>query len=48
MGSAGIEWLYRLGRSPKRLAGRYLVEPLRLASILLRLKVTGLARRQRR
>jgi N-acetylglucosaminyldiphosphoundecaprenol N-acetyl-beta-D-mannosaminyltransferase len=27
MGRVGLEWLYRLGQEPKRLASRYLIEP---------------------
>lgn len=36
MGSIGLEWLYRLGRSPRRLAHRYLVEPFMLMKIIAR------------
>lgn len=43
-GRLGLEWLYRLAADPARLAGRYLVEPLKLASVLVRMKV----RRRRR
>ncbi|KAA9159721.1 WecB/TagA/CpsF family glycosyltransferase [Microbacterium lushaniae] len=35
MGRLGIEWLYRLLRNPRRLAHRYLIEPFKLARILL-------------
>lgn len=40
MGPAGIEWLYRLAVNPRRLAERYLVEPLKLANVLIRKKVS--------
>lgn len=30
MGMVGLEWLYRLVRNPRRLAGRYLGEPVKL------------------
>lgn len=30
LGGLGLEWLYRLARSPRRLADRYLLEPMRL------------------
>ena len=36
MGRAGLEWLFRLCADPGRLAGRYLVEPWRLAPALVR------------
>lgn len=36
IGRYGLEWLYRLARNPSRLAGRYLVEPFRLARVLIR------------
>lgn len=36
MGSLGLEWLFRLVHSPRRLAGRYLIEPLLLIGRLLR------------
>lgn len=36
MGSYGLEWLYRLAHSPSRLAERYLIEPFRLARVLLK------------
>lgn len=35
MGAAGLEWFYRLIHSPRRLAGRYLIEPLLLAGRLV-------------
>lgn len=44
MGAAGIEWVYRLAASPRRLTYRYLVEPLKLAAVLVRMKI----RKQRR
>lgn len=36
LGQIGLEWCYRLARSPRRLSYRYLVEPIVLASRLLR------------
>jgi N-acetylglucosaminyldiphosphoundecaprenol N-acetyl-beta-D-mannosaminyltransferase len=33
-GRLGVEWLWRLLHDPKRLAGRYLVEPFRLGRVL--------------
>ena len=36
MSAAGLEWLYRLAREPRRLWRRYLVRDPRFASILLR------------
>jgi N-acetylglucosaminyldiphosphoundecaprenol N-acetyl-beta-D-mannosaminyltransferase len=36
LGAMGIEWLWRLATQPRRLAGRYLVEPILLAGLLLR------------
>ena len=36
MGPAGVEWLYRLWVSPRRVAWRYLVEPWWVAWLLLR------------
>lgn len=36
MGRAGLEWLYRLGANPTRLAYRYLIEPMLLAVLLAR------------
>lgn len=37
IGAIGFEWLYRLARSPRRLAYRYLVEPVLLLRNLVRL-----------
>ena len=34
MGQAGLEWAYRLAKNPRRLAGRYTVEPVLLAAAL--------------
>lgn len=34
LGGLGLEWLYRLVNDPRRLAGRYLIEPIKLAWIL--------------
>ncbi|MFC8316399.1 WecB/TagA/CpsF family glycosyltransferase [Gordonia sp. NPDC057258] len=36
MGGTGLEWAYRLARSPRRLAYRYLVEPIMLLGVLVR------------
>jgi N-acetylglucosaminyldiphosphoundecaprenol N-acetyl-beta-D-mannosaminyltransferase len=36
MGPLGLEWLYRLVHSPKRLAYRYLVEPTKIFPLFLR------------
>ena len=36
MGRLGLEWAYQLASNPWRYAGRYLVEPWRLAFLLLR------------
>ena len=36
MGRVGLEWLYRLAASPRRLAFRYLIEPALLAFFLAR------------
>jgi N-acetylglucosaminyldiphosphoundecaprenol N-acetyl-beta-D-mannosaminyltransferase len=36
MGRIGLEWLYRLAGSPRRLAFRYLIEPGLLAFFLIR------------
>jgi N-acetylglucosaminyldiphosphoundecaprenol N-acetyl-beta-D-mannosaminyltransferase len=41
-GRLGLEWLFRLGREPRRLAGRYLVEPW----FILRLFVAELGTRR--
>lgn len=35
LGRWGLEWLWRLASDPRRLAGRYLVEPVRLAALLM-------------
>ncbi len=35
MGRVGVEWLYRLARDPRRLFGRYLIEPWSLAGVAL-------------
>lgn len=35
MGRFGLEWVYRLANSPRRLAHRYLIEPFKLLTILL-------------
>lgn len=38
LGNFGVEWLFRLLRDPRRLAFRYLVEPMILAVLLIRRK----------
>lgn len=38
MGRLGLEWSYRLARDPRRLAYRYLVEPIKFAALLVRKK----------
>ncbi|QNO38096.1 WecB/TagA/CpsF family glycosyltransferase [Protaetiibacter sp. SSC-01] len=35
MGRLGVEWLWRLAHEPRRLAARYLVEPLALAWLIV-------------
>lgn len=35
VGRMGFEWLWRLASDPRRLTGRYVVEPVRLAGLLL-------------
>lgn len=34
LGRLGLEWAYRLLASPRRLAGRYIAEPFKLAAVL--------------
>lgn len=41
LGPLGIEWLWRLASQPRRLAGRYLVEPWLLIGIRLRQSIRG-------
>lgn len=36
LGRTGFEWAWRLASDPRRLAGRYLVEPFRLSAVLMR------------
>lgn len=36
LGRTGFEWAWRLASDPRRLAGRYLVEPFRLTAVLIR------------
>ena len=36
LGRMGLEWAWRLASDPRRLAGRYIREPLQLAGLLLR------------
>ncbi|MCK8671924.1 WecB/TagA/CpsF family glycosyltransferase [Rhodococcus sp. NPDC003382] len=40
-GRCGVEWLYRLARSPRRLAFRYLVEPVLLMVLVVNVLATG-------
>lgn len=42
MALAGLEWLWRLGLEPRRLAGRYVVGNLRFAGHALRARMAGL------
>lgn len=44
MGPLGLEWLYRLIHQPKRLGYRYLVEPMKLAPVILK-ELSGKKRR---
>lgn len=46
MGRAGLEWLYRLARDPRRLFRRYCVEPWSLAGPALRDAASALGRRR--
>ncbi|MEH6793168.1 MAG: WecB/TagA/CpsF family glycosyltransferase [Rhodococcus sp. (in: high G+C Gram-positive bacteria)] len=39
LGNLGLEWIFRLLRDPRRLAFRYLIEPLMLAVLLLKRKI---------
>jgi N-acetylglucosaminyldiphosphoundecaprenol N-acetyl-beta-D-mannosaminyltransferase len=41
MSKAGVEWLYRLGQEPRRLAGRYLLRDPEFCWILLRQLVSS-------
>lgn len=41
LGRLGIEWLWRLASQPRRLAGRYLVEPWLLLGVRLRQSISG-------
>lgn len=34
LGGLGLEWVYRLAKSPRRLAARYLIEPFKLLLLL--------------
>lgn len=36
VGAWGFEWLWRLASDPRRLSGRYLLEPVKLAALLMR------------
>ncbi|TSD48925.1 WecB/TagA/CpsF family glycosyltransferase [Rhodococcus sp. KBS0724] len=38
LGPLGLEWLWRLMMDPRRLAGRYLVEPLKLIAVTFRIR----------
>ena len=44
MSDAGLEWLYRLGQEPRRMAGRYLVRDRAFAAIALRAILSHRAR----
>lgn len=44
IGKFGVEWLWRLVRQPRRLAHRYLVEPIKLAAVLVRKRQSAEAR----
>lgn len=44
IGKFGVEWLWRLVRQPRRLAHRYLVEPIKLAAVLVRKRQAAEAR----
>ena len=44
-GRVGLEWLFRLGAEPRRLARRYLIEPWRLTPLLWRDVARRLGRR---
>ncbi|GAA1161608.1 WecB/TagA/CpsF family glycosyltransferase [Nesterenkonia sandarakina] len=35
LGTMGLEWAWRLATDPRRLAGRYLLEPMKLAALLM-------------
>jgi len=41
MQRAGMEWLFRLATSPRRMARRYLIDSPRIITLLLRARVTG-------
>lgn len=41
LGGIGLEWLYRLIRDPRRLAYRYLVEPICLVVLLMGRRITS-------
>jgi exopolysaccharide biosynthesis WecB/TagA/CpsF family protein len=45
MQRAGLEWLHRLGRDPRRLARRYLIDSPAVVPLLLRERLTTDARR---
>lgn len=36
LGPLGLEWIWRLASDPRRLSGRYLIEPFKLSYLLLR------------
>ncbi len=46
MQEAGLEWLYRMAREPRRLARRYLVQCPPIFGLLLRERLRGAARRE--
>ncbi|MBN0974528.1 MULTISPECIES: WecB/TagA/CpsF family glycosyltransferase [unclassified Gordonia] len=45
LGAVGMEWAYRLARSPGRLAHRYLVEPFLLLGLVARREISRRVRR---
>ena len=47
MSRAGLEWLYRLGQEPRRLAWRYLVKDPRFLAVLARTALSPRAERSR-
>jgi N-acetylglucosaminyldiphosphoundecaprenol N-acetyl-beta-D-mannosaminyltransferase len=41
LGRLGLEWMWRLAHDPARLYGRYIVEPFKLASVIMRDRLRG-------
>jgi len=41
LGNLGFEWLWRLAHQPRRLAHRYLIEPIALGFVLARKRIRG-------